>query len=111
MYLFNKNIINKWQAKRVLCVIWKNISTIFTKTYTDCTDCNRTRGLERYYENKDKISNQQKLYYEKTEKKKLLQKQNNRWLQFEDLVKSYVELENRLKTIEEKFLINDSEIN
>ena len=47
----------------------------------------------------------------KTEKKILLQKQNNRWLQFEDLVKSYVELENRLKTMEEKFLINDSEIN
>ena len=46
----------------------------------------------------------------KTEKKILLQKQNNRWLQFEDLVKSYVELENRLKTIEEKFLMNDSEI-
>ena len=47
----------------------------------------------------------------KTEKKIYLQKQNNRWLQFEDLVKSYVELENRLKTIEEKFLISDSEIN
>ena len=46
----------------------------------------------------------------KTEKKIFLQKQNNRWLQFEDLVKSYVELENRLKTIEEKFLLNDSEI-
>ena len=46
----------------------------------------------------------------KTEKKILLRKQNNRWLQFEDLVKSYVELENRLKTIEEKFLMNDSEI-
>ena len=46
----------------------------------------------------------------KTEKKILLQKQNNRWLQFEDLVKSYVELENRLKTIEEKFLMKDSEI-
>ena len=47
----------------------------------------------------------------KTEKKTLLQKQNNKWLQFEDLVKSYVELEKRLKTIEEKFLIKDSEIN
>ena len=50
-------------------------------------------------------------YIIKKQRKKLLQKQNNRWLQFEDLVKSYVELENRLKTIEEKFLINDSEIN
>ena len=47
----------------------------------------------------------------KTEKKILLQKQNNRWLQFEDLVKSYVELENRLESMEKKFLINGSEIN
>ena len=93
-----------------LCNMEKNINN-FYKTYSDCKDCNRTRGLKRYYENKDKISNQQKLFYEKTEKKILLQKQNNRWLQFEDLVKSYGELENRLKTIEEKFLINDSEIN
>ena len=41
----------------------------------------------------------------------LLQKQNNRWIQFGDLVRSYVELENTLKSMEEKFLINDSEIN
>ena len=93
-----------------LCNMEKHINN-FYKTYSDCKDCNRTRGLKRYYENKDKISNQQKLFYEKTEKKILLQKQNNRWLQFEDLVKSYGELENRLKTIEEKILINDSEIN
>ena len=93
-----------------MCNMEKHINN-FYKTYSDCKDCNRTRGLKRYYENKDKISNQQKLYYEKTEKKILLQKQNNRWLQFEDLVKPYVELENRLKTMEEKFLMNDSEIN
>ena len=36
------------------------------------------------------------------EKKILLQKQNNRSIQFRDLVISYVELENRLKTTEEK---------
>ena len=93
-----------------MCNMEKHINN-FYKTYSECKDCNRTRGLKRYYGNKDKISNQQKLYYEKTEKKILLQKQNNRWLQFEDLVKSYVELGNRLKTIEEKFLMNDSEIN
>ena len=34
-------------------------------------------------------------------KKILLQKQNNRCIQFTDLVISYVELENRLKTVEE----------
>ena len=41
----------------------------FYKKYTECIDCNRTRGLKRYYEKKDKISNQQKVYYEKIEKK------------------------------------------
>ena len=35
-------------------------------------------------------------------KKILLQKQNNRSIQFRDLVISYVELETRLKTTEEK---------
>ena len=92
-----------------MCNMEKHINN-FYKRYSECKDCNRTRGLKRYYENKDKISNQQKPYYGKTEKKIFLQKQNNRWLHFEDLVKSYVELENRLKTIEEKFLMNDSEI-
>ena len=93
-----------------LCNMEKHINN-FYKSFTECKDCNRTRGLKRYYKNKDKISNQQKLSYEKNREKKLLQKQNNRWIQFGDLVRSYVELENRLKTMEEKFLIIDSEIN
>ena len=91
----------------------KNISTISTKNIQNaCRDCNRARGLKRYYENKDKISNQQKIYYEKNRDRILLQKQNNRSIQFRDLVVSYVELENRLKLTEEKLknlLINDSE--
>ena len=41
----------------------------FYKRYSECKDCNRTRGLKRYYENKDKISNQQKPYYEKKQRK------------------------------------------
>ena len=82
----------------------KNISTIFTKKYSECIDCNRARGLKRYYENKDKISNQQKVYYEKNREKILLQKQNNRSIQFRDLVISYIELENRLKALEEKLM-------
>ena len=48
----------------------------------------------------------------KNSEKILLQKQNSRSIQFRDLVVSYVELENRLKTTEEKlknFKINDSE--
>ena len=94
------------------CNIEKDINN-FYKKYTECIDCNRARGLKRYYENKDKISKQQKVYYEKNREKILLQKQNNRSIQFRDLVISYVELENRLKTLEEKLNvyknINDSE--
>ena len=95
-----------------ICTFEKDINN-FYKKYTECIDCNRARGLRRYYENKDKISNQQKVYYEKNREKILLQKQNNRSIQFRDLVISYVELENRLKTLEEKLNvyknINDSE--
>ena len=35
--------------------------TNFYKKYSECRDCNRARGLKRFYENKDKISNQQKI--------------------------------------------------
>ena len=86
------------------CTICNNEKHInyFYKKYTECIECNRARGLKRYYENKDKISNQQKIYYEKNREKILLQKQNNRSMQFRDLVISYVELENRLKATEEK---------
>ena len=94
------------------CNIEKDINN-FYKKYSECIDCNRARGLKRYYENKDKISNQQKLYYEKNRDRILLQKQNNRSIQFRDLVISYVELENKLKALEEKLNvyknINDSE--
>ena len=91
-----------------ICNIEKDI-TNFYKKYSECIDCNRARGLKRYYENKDKISNQQKAYYEKNRERILLQRQNNRSIQFRDLVVSYVELENRLKALEEKMKINDSE--
>ena len=84
-----------------MCNIEKHFKNFYKKN-TECIDCNRARGLKRYYENKDKISNQQKVYYEKSREKILLQKQNNRRIQFRDLVISYVELENRLKATEEK---------
>ena len=85
-----------------ICNIEKDINN-FYKKYTECIECNRARGLKRYYENKDKISNQQKVNYGKNREKILLKKQNNRSIQFRDLVISYIELENRLKTLEEKF--------
>ena len=40
---------------------------------------------------------------------KLLQKQNNGPINFKELLGSYVELENRLKALEENFTINGSE--
>ena len=86
--------------------IEKDINNLYKK-YSECRDCNRTRGLKRYYENKDKTSNQQKIYYEKNRDRILLQKQNNRSIQFRDLVLSYIELENRLKTLEEKVQIEN----
>ena len=84
-----------------MCNIEKHINN-FYKIYSECRDCNRARGLKRYYENRDKIPNQQKIYFEKNREKILLQKQDNRSIQFRDLVTSYVELENRLKALEEK---------
>ena len=45
-----------------MCNMEKYINN-FYKTYSESKDCNRKRGLKRYYENKDEKSNQQKLYY------------------------------------------------
>ena len=84
-----------------MCNIEKH-TNLFYKIYSECRDCNRARGLKRYYENKDIISKQQKIYYEKNRDRILLQKQNNRIIQFRDLVICYVELENRLKALQEK---------
>ena len=81
------------------CTICNNEKDI-NNFYKKYSECNRARGLKRYYENKDKISNQQKIYYEKNRDRILLQKQNNRSIQFRDLVISYIELENRLKALE-----------
>ena len=52
--------------KCTMCNIEKHINNFYRK-YSECRDCNRTRGIKRYYENKDKISNQQKVSYEKIE--------------------------------------------
>ena len=57
---------------------------------------------------------QQKIYYEKN-RDKLLQKQNDyskkRCTDYKDLHRSYVELQIKIKALEKKFKINDSEIN
>ena len=47
-----------------VCKIEKHINN-FYKKYSECKACNIKRGVKRYHNNKDKISNQQKKYYEK----------------------------------------------
>ena len=44
-----------------LCNFEKHINNSYKK-FSDCKDCNRSRGLKPYYDNKDKNSNQQKLH-------------------------------------------------
>ena len=86
-----------------------NFEDIYNK-YTEYKKCDSNRSLKRYYENNEKLSNQRKTYCEK-ERDKLLQKQNSRFISFKELHRSCVELQNRLKTLEEKLSTNDSESN
>ena len=50
-----------------ICVvrnIEKSIDNFYNK-YRECKPCIIKRSTRRYFENKEKISNQQKIYYEK----------------------------------------------
>ena len=85
------------------CNIEKPINN-FHKKYSECKDCNIKRGVKRYYDNKNKISMQQKIYYEEN-RDKLLQKKNDcskkRSKDYKELQRFYGELQNRLKALEE----------
>ena len=48
----------------VVCNIEKSIDNFYNKD-RECKPCNIKRSTKRYNENKDKISNQHKKYYEK----------------------------------------------
>ena len=48
----------------VVCNIEKSIDNYYNK-YREYKQCNIKRSMKRYNENKDKLSNQRKLYYEK----------------------------------------------
>ena len=48
----------------VVCNIEKSIDNYYNK-YRECKPCNIQRSMKRYRENKDKLSNQRKLYYER----------------------------------------------
>ena len=96
-----------------VCNIEKCINNFYEK-YSECKDCNIKRGVKRYFDIKDKVSIQQKIYYEKN-RYKLLEKEsdhrNKRNTKFNGLHRSYVELEKKLKALEEKVKLIDSEIN
>ena len=72
----------------------------FYNSYRECKPCKIQRSMKRYYNKKDKISIQQRTYYEKN-RDKLLQKQNDYRnktnTEFKELHRSYVELQNKLK--------------
>ena len=44
--------------------IEKTIKSFYNK-YRDCIICSSKRSLKRYYQNKDKISKQRKIHFEK----------------------------------------------
>ena len=88
-----------------MCQIQKQIKG-FYNNYTECKECKCKRILKRYHDNEDKMSSQQKIYYEK-ERDKLLQNQNNRHINFKELFRSFVELQNKLKEMEAKITKND----
>ena len=48
----------------VACNTEKSINDFYNK-YRECKQCNIKRSMKRYHENKDKLSHQRKLYYEK----------------------------------------------
>ena len=87
------------------CNIEKHVNN-FYKKYSECKHCNIKRAVKRYYDNKNKMSMQQKTYYERN-RDKLLQKQNEyskkRSTDYKELQRSYGEIQNRLKALEEKF--------
>ena len=48
----------------VICHTGKSIDIFYNK-YTECKHCKIKRSMKRYYENKDNLSNQRKLYHGK----------------------------------------------
>ena len=81
-----------------MCNNEKHINN-FYKKFPECKDCNIERGVKRYYDNKDKISIQQKLYYGKAETNYY---GNKTITETKEILKSYVESQNRIKAMEEK---------
>ena len=90
-----------------ICVVYNIEKSIdnFYNNYRECKQCNIRRSMNRYYENKDKLSNQRKLYYEKNRdvllaKSKL--NQQNRNYERKIYKQQVEELNKKLKSLEEK---------
>ena len=86
----------------------------FYNKYRECKQCNIQRSMKRYHENKGELSNQRKKYYEKNRdvllaKSKL--NQQNRNYERKIYKQQVEELNKKLKSLEEKFKINESEKN
>ena len=66
----------------MLFAIFKKSIDNFNNKNRECKQCTIKRSMKRYYENKDKLSNQRKIYYEKNRdvllaKSKLSQQKGN----------------------------------
>ena len=48
----------------VVCTTEKSIDNFYNK-YRECKQCNIQRSMKRYHENKVKVSNQRRLFFEK----------------------------------------------
>ena len=72
-----------------VCDIEKQIRN-FDKRYSECKGCNIERGVKCYYDNKDKITIQQKIYYEKN-REKLLEKQQITETKKTQIIKNYLD--------------------
>ena len=72
------------------CNFEKHINN-FYKKYSECKDCNIKRVVKRYYDNKDIISMQQKIYNEKN-RAKLLQKPYDYSKKEAQILKNYKDL-------------------
>ena len=82
------------EKKFVLKLILKKISEILIEKYAECEVCNTKQVLKRHYDNKDRLSSQRKKYCEKN-REEILQRHEDKYMHFKDLVSTFVGLENR----------------
>ena len=92
----------------VVCNAEKSIDSFYNK-YRECKQCIIQRSMKRYYEIKDKLSIQRKLYYEKNRDvllaKSKINQQNKKSLtqQTKDLNNKTEELTQAMETLFSKF--------